>query len=177
MVAGATGVEIAGQIRALVVRTLGSSFRRIDPENVRVLLIDAGQEPLHQFGDRLSQIAERELGQLGVELRMGVRVSAVDAESVILDGPAGRERIEARTVIWAAGVQASPHARMLAEASGASCDRAGRIAVLPDCTLPNHPSVFAIGDIRTKPLRQIVTAAADGATSSVFAEEYINELK
>jgi NADH dehydrogenase len=145
--AGATGVEIAGQIRALVVRTLGSSFRRIDPENVRVLLIDAGQEPLHQFGDRLSQIAERELGQLGVELRMGVRVSAVDSESVILDGPAGRERIEARTVIWAAGVSASPLARLLAEASGASCDRAGRIAVLPDCTLPNHPRVFAIGDM------------------------------
>ena len=78
--AGPTGVEIAGQIRALVVRTLGTSFRRIDPEHVRVLLIDAGHEPLHQFGDRLSEIAARELGQLGVELRMGVKVSAVDAE-------------------------------------------------------------------------------------------------
>ena len=78
---------------------------------------------------------------------MGVKVSAIDAEGLVLEGPAGHERIEARTVIWAAGVQASPLARMLAEASGASCDRAGRIAVLPDCTLPNHPSVFAIGDM------------------------------
>jgi len=145
--AGPTGVEIAGQIRALVVRTLGAGFRRINPEHVRVLLIDAGNEPLHQFGDRLSEIAGRELGHLGVELRMGVKVSAVDAESVTVDGPAGRERIEARTVIWAAGVQASPLARLLAEASGSSCDRAGRIAVGPDCTLPDHPNVFAIGDM------------------------------
>ena len=112
-----------------------------------MLLLDAGHEPLHQFGDRLSEIAARELGQLGVELRMGVRVTAVDAEAVVLEGPAGRERIEARTVIWAAGVQASPLARMLADASGASCDRAGRIEVLPDCTLPDHPEVFAIGDM------------------------------
>jgi NADH:ubiquinone reductase (H+-translocating) len=145
--AGATGVEISGQIRALVTKTLGAGFRRIHPEHVRVLLIDAGQEPLHAFGDRLAHIAERELGQLGVELRMGVRVSAVDAESVTLDSPQGRERIEARTVIWAAGVQASPLARLLAEASGSSVDRAGRIAIQPDCTLPDHPNVFAIGDM------------------------------
>jgi NADH dehydrogenase len=147
--AGPTGVEIAGQIRALAVRTLGTSFRRIDPRRVRVLLIDAGHEPLHQFGDRLSEIAARELGQLGVELRMGARVSAIDAEGIVLEGPAGRERIATRTVIWAAGVQASPLAGMLAAASGASCDRAGRIQVLPDCTIPGHPEVFAIGDMMT----------------------------
>ncbi len=117
--AGATGVEIAGQIRALAMRTLGTSFRRIDPTQVRVLLLDAGHEPLHAFGDRLSEIAARELGTLGVELRMGVKVTAVDAESVTLEGPSGPERIEARTVIWAAGVQASPLARLLAEASRA----------------------------------------------------------
>jgi NADH dehydrogenase len=145
--AGPTGVEIAGQIRALVVRTLGTSFRRIDPARVRVLLLDAGHEPLHTFGDRLSGIAARELADLGVELRMGVKVTAVDSEAVFLEGPAGPERIEARTVIWAAGVKASPLAGMLAAASGASCDRAGRIAVLPDCTLPDHPNVFAIGDM------------------------------
>jgi NADH dehydrogenase len=145
--AGPTGVEIAGQIRALVTRTLGTSFRRIDPAHVRVILLDAGHEPLHTFGDRLSAIAARELEQLGVELRMGVRVTATDAEGIVLESPAGRERIEARTVIWAAGVQASPLARMLATASGAAVDRAGRIQVLPDCTLPNHPRVFAIGDM------------------------------
>jgi NADH dehydrogenase len=145
--AGPTGVEIAGQIRALVVRTLGTSFRRLDPTKVRVLLLDAGSEPLHTFGDRLSGIAARELADLGVELRMGVRVTKVDSEAVFLEGPAGPERIEARTVVWAAGVRASPLAGMLATASGASCDRAGRIAVLPDCTLPDHPNVFAIGDM------------------------------
>ena len=145
--AGPTGVEIAGQIRNLVVRTLGTSFRRLDPAHVRVLLLDAGHEPLATFGDRLSGIAARELEDLGVELRMGVRVTAVDDEAVYLETPAGRERVEARTVIWAAGVKASPLAGMLAAASGASCDRAGRIAVLPDCTLPDHPDVFAIGDM------------------------------
>ncbi|HEY6476801.1 MAG TPA: NAD(P)/FAD-dependent oxidoreductase, partial [Polyangia bacterium] len=145
--AGPTGVEIAGQIKGLAVRALGTSFRHIDPTRMRVLLIDAGQEPLHQFGDRLSEVAARELGQLGVELRMGVKVTAVDPESIVLDGPAGRERIEARTVVWAAGVQASPLARLLATAAGAACDRAGRIEVGPDCTLPDHPEVFAIGDM------------------------------
>jgi NADH dehydrogenase len=145
--AGPTGVEIAGQIRALVVRSLGTSFRRLDPTQVRVLLLDAGKEPLATFGDRLSHIAARELADLGVELRMGVRVTEADAEGVFIETPAGRERIESRTVIWAAGVQASPLAGLLAKASGASCDRAGRIAVQPDCTLPDHPNVFAIGDM------------------------------
>ena len=145
--AGPTGVEIAGQVRALAVRSLGTSFRRIDPSRVRVLLLDAGHEPLSQFGDRLSEIAARELDSLGVELRMGVRVTAVDGESVTFEGPGGPERVAARTVIWAAGVQASPLARLLAEASGAVCDRAGRIETRPDCTLPKHPEVFAIGDM------------------------------
>jgi len=145
--AGPTGVEIAGQVRELAMRGLGTSFRRIDCGRVRVVLLDAGHEPLSQFGDRLSEIAARELGNMGVELRMGVRVTAVDAESVTFEGPGGPERIEARTVIWAAGVQASPLARLLAEASGATCDRAGRIEVRPNCTLPDHPEVFAIGDM------------------------------
>ncbi len=145
--AGPTGVEIAGQIRGLASRTLGSSFRRIDARKVRVLLVDAGHEPLHQFGDRLSEIASRELEQLGVELRMGVKVTKVDAEGLDLEGSSGTERVEARTVVWAAGVQASPLAGLLAAASGATCDRAGRIQIRPDCTLPDHPNVFAIGDM------------------------------
>ena len=146
--AGPTGVEIAGQVRELAQRALGTSFRRIDPTKVRVLLLDAGHEPLSHFGDRLSEIASRELAAMGVELRMGVRVTAVDDEAVVVQSPAGgSERIDARTVIWAAGVQASPLAGMLAAASGAIHDRAGRIEVNPDCTLPHHPDVFAIGDM------------------------------
>ncbi len=145
--AGPTGVEIAGQVRELAQRALGTSFRRIDPTSLRVVLLDAGREPLSHFGDRLSEIASRELGALGVELRMGVRVTSVDDEAVVVEGAAGSERIDARTVIWAAGVQASPLAGMLASASGAALDRAGRIEVRPDCTLPNRPEVFAIGDM------------------------------
>jgi NADH dehydrogenase len=145
--AGATGVEIAGQIRGLVARTLGSSFRRIQPTQVRVMLVDAGHEPLHAFGDRLSEIAVRELEQLGVELHMGVRVTSVDAEGLVLQGPSGSQRVEARTVVWAAGVHASPLAQLLATAAGATSDRAGRIEIRPDCTVPHHPEVFAIGDM------------------------------
>jgi len=145
--AGPTGVEIAGQIRELAQRALGTSFRRIDPSKVRVLLLDAGHEPLSHFGDRLAEIATRELTAMGVELRMGVRVTSADDESVTVQSPAGSERIDARTVIWAAGVQASPLAGMLATASGAPVDRAGRIEVAPDCTVPHYPDVFAIGDM------------------------------
>ena len=145
--AGPTGVEIAGQIRELAQRALGTSFRRIDPSKVRVLLLDAGHEPLSHFGDRLSEIASRELAAMGVELRMGVRVTSVDDQSVVVESPAGSERIDARTVIWAAGVQASPLAGMLAAASGATLDRAGRIEIKPDCTVPHYPDVFAIGDM------------------------------
>jgi NADH dehydrogenase len=145
--AGPTGVEIAGQVRELAQRALGTSFRRIDTTKVRVVLLDAGHEPLSHFGDRLSEIASRELSAMGVELRMGVRVTSVDDEAVVVQSPAGSERIDARTVIWAAGVQASPVAGMLATASGATQDRAGRIEVNPDCTLPNFPEVFAIGDM------------------------------
>ncbi len=145
--AGPTGVEIAGQVRELAQRVLGESFRRIDPSKVRVVLLDAGHEPLSHFGDRLAEIASRELTAMGVELRMGVRVTSVDDEAVVVQSAAGSERIDARTVIWAAGVQASPVAGMLAAASGAIQDRAGRIEVNPDCTLPNFPEVFAIGDM------------------------------
>ena len=147
--AGPTGVEISGQIRGLVTRTLGSSFRRIDPTHVRVLLVDAGHEPLHQFGDRLSEIAARELEQLGVELRMGVKVTAVDAEGLVLEGPSGSERVEARTVVWAAGVHASPLAGMPGHRlEAAACgSRVGRIRDRPRLHAPCHPEVFAIGDM------------------------------
>ncbi len=148
--AGPTGVELAGQIRELAYRSLTHDFRNIDPAAVRVILIDGGKEPLANFGDRLSERAAKELGKMGVELRMGLRVVGVDALGVdtqTADGEKGR--FECGTTIWAAGVQASPLAGMLAEATGAETDRAGRIAVLPDLTLPGHPEVFAVGDMAT----------------------------
>jgi NADH:ubiquinone reductase (H+-translocating) len=147
--AGPTGVELAGQIRELAVRSLRSDFRSIDPSSVRVVLLDGGPEPLANFGDRLSGKAVRDLERMGVELRMGARVVGVDGLGVDIEGPAGKDRITTGTTIWAAGVQASPLAARLAEASGAKTDRAGRIAVLADLTLPGNPEVFAVGDMAT----------------------------
>jgi NADH dehydrogenase len=146
--AGPTGVELAGQIRELAYRSLGHEFRRIDPSSVRVILIDGGKEPLANFGDRLSERATKALTKMGVELHMGLRVVGVDPLGVETQTAAGEKgRFECGTAIWAAGVQASPLAALLAEATGAETDRAGRISVLPDLSLPGHPEVFAVGDM------------------------------
>ena len=145
---GATGVELAGQIAELSRSGLTHNFRRIDQSSMRVVLVDGGKEILAGFGDRLSAKAAKELERLGVEIRTGTVVSGIDAFGVDVSGHDGaRDRIPCRTKIWAAGVTASPLAGLLAEASGATCVRAGRIAVLPDCTLPDHPEVFAVGDM------------------------------
>ncbi len=146
--AGPTGVELAGQIRELACRSLTHDFRTIDPASVRVILIDGGKEPLANFGDQLSGRARAELEEMGVELQMGLRVVGVDAFGVDTEGGVGgKGRFECATTIWAAGVQASPLAAKLAEATGATTDRAGRIEVLPDLSLPGHPEVFALGDM------------------------------
>lgn len=145
---GPTGVEIAGQIAEMSRRSLGLNFRRADPANVRVLLFEGGNEVLANFGDNLSRHAERELKKTGVETHTSSIVTGVDADGVDYKTPDGStRRFDSKTVIWAAGVTASPLARLLAEATGAECDRAGRVEVLPDCTLPGHPEVFAIGDM------------------------------
>jgi NADH dehydrogenase len=147
--AGPTGVELAGQVRELATRSLRGEFRSFDPASVRVLLLDGGTEPLRAFGDRLSGKASAMLGRLGVELRMGARVTDIDQHGVEVQTSEGTERIEARTVVWAAGVQASPLAALLAESTGAETDHMGRVAVLPDLTLPGHPEVFCVGDMTT----------------------------
>ena len=147
--AGPTGVELAGQMRELAVRSLKDNFRTFEASSVRVLLLDGGKEPLATFGDKLSGEATKMLEHLGVELKMGARVTDIDAHGVVVETEKGNEHIEARVVVWAAGVQASPLASMLAQASGAETDRSGRIATLPDLTLPGHPEVFAVGDMVT----------------------------
>jgi NADH dehydrogenase len=145
---GPTGVELAGQIRELATRSLRREFRRFDPTTVRVVLLDAGGEPLPSFGGKLAHKASKTLTRMGVELRMHARVIGVDAFGVDIEGEDHtKERIDAHTVVWAAGVQASPLAAKLAAASGAETDRAGRIMVEPDLTLPGHPEVFAVGDM------------------------------
>jgi NADH dehydrogenase len=146
--AGPTGVELAGQIRELALRTLRDEFRAIDPELCQVLLLDGGAQPLATFGDKLSGRAARTLRSLGVDFRPHSLVTGVDASGLDVKGPDGTvQRVPARTVIWAAGVQASPLAKALADGSGAELDRQGRIQVEPDCTLPGHPEVFAVGDM------------------------------
>jgi NADH dehydrogenase len=146
---GPTGVEIAGQIAELSRRVLTKDFRRIDPTSARILLFDGGGAVLASFGDRLSGKAAQGLERLGVEIHTNSIVTDIDRSSVVVKSGDDERRIAARTKVWAAGVQASPLAKMLADASGADCDRAGRVSVLPDCTLPGHPEVFAIGDMMT----------------------------
>ena len=107
----------------------------------------AGKEVLASFGDRLSSKASKGLESLGIELHMSSIVTDVDRTGVVVKQGDDERRIAAGTKIWAAGVQASPLARMLGEATGAEVDRAGRVSVLPDCTLPGHPEVFVIGDM------------------------------
>jgi NADH dehydrogenase len=145
--AGPTGVELAGQIRELARRSLRREFRTFDPASVRVVLLDAGPEPLAGFGHRLAEKATEELEGLGVELRMGARVTGIDAFGVDYETTDGKDRIATHIVVWAAGVKASPLAAKLAAASGATTDRIGRIQVEPDLTLPNHPEIFAVGDM------------------------------
>jgi NADH:ubiquinone reductase (H+-translocating) len=145
--AGPTGVEMAGQIAELSKRSLKRNFRNIDPASARVLLFDGGSEPLATFGERLCVKATHEIERTGVELRMHSRVTDVTPDEIVLDGPDGREQIACHTKVWAAGVQASPLGALLAKASDAETDRAGRVKVLPDCTLPGHPEVFVVGDL------------------------------
>jgi len=146
--AGPTGVELAGQIRELATKTLCAEFREAKPEDARVLLFDGGSAPLAVFGERLSGKAEQALGKLGVEMRMGTVVTGVDASGLVVrDHEGATTRYEAGTVLWTAGVEAPAFATALANATGAECDRAGRILVRPDLTIPGHPEISVIGDL------------------------------
>ena len=146
--AGPTGVEMAGQIAELARDTLRRDFRSIDPRHARVLLVEAADRVLTAFPPSLSRRAALQLEHLGVTPALERTVVGVDEQGVTVAAPGGeQEHFEARTVIWAAGVTASGLARRLAELTGAELDRAGRIAVEPDLTLPGHPEVLALGDM------------------------------
>jgi NADH dehydrogenase len=143
---GPTGVEMAGAIAELAKRALASDFRCIDPRCARIILVEAGPRLLAPFAPSLSEAARRSLEQLGVEVRLGAVVTDCDCTRVSL----GQERIETRTIMWAAGVKASPAAEWLAVSS----DRAGRVQVQADLSVPGHPNIFVIGDA--------AAASADG---------------
>src|SRR5690606_33360122 len=137
--AGATGVELAGTLAEIARRTLKGEFRRFDPRNARVVLVEGTDRVLPPYPPNLSEKARRQLERIGVTVWLGKRVTAVDAEGVTL----GADRIAARTVIWAAGVTSSPLGRTL----GVPLDRAGRVKVEPDLTVPGDPDVYVVGDL------------------------------
>jgi NADH dehydrogenase len=141
---GATGVEMAGAIAELAKRALAADFRVIDPRSARVILLEAGPRLLPSFDPSLSEAAKHSLERLGVEVRLGAGVTDMDSSGVSI----GQERIESRTAIWAAGVMASPAGRWLE----AETDRAGRVIVNADLTVPGHPNIFVIGDTAHVPM-------------------------
>jgi NADH dehydrogenase len=146
--AGPTGVEMAGQIAELARDTLRGDFRSADPATGRILLVEAADRVLTGFPPSLSKKAERSLRRLGVTPVLDSTVVDVDETGVtIRDADGATQRVPARTVVWAAGVTASGLASALAAATGAEQDRAGRVTVEPDLTLPGHPEVFALGDM------------------------------
>jgi NADH dehydrogenase len=175
--AGPTGVEMAGQLAELAHRSLRGNFRHIDPSQARILLVDPVPQVLPGYPEKLQESAARTLEGLGVELLMNHKVVDVGADHVDVEGPDGtRTRIDAQTKVWAAGVAASPLGRLLGERTGAEVDRAGRVSVEPNGSLPGHPEVFVVGDMAS---REGVPGVAPAAMQSgrYAAEEIIRHVK
>ncbi|MCZ2495645.1 NAD(P)/FAD-dependent oxidoreductase [Xylophilus sp. Kf1] len=146
--AGPTGVEMAGTLTEIARLTLPGEFRNIDPASAQVLLIEGGPRVLASFPETLSEKARLQLVHLGVEVRTGTRVTHIDRNGLQAQAADGTAyRIPSRCMVWAAGVAASPLARLLGEATGATVDRAGRVAVEPDLSLPGHPDISVVGDM------------------------------
>jgi NADH dehydrogenase len=154
--AGPTGVEMAGAIGGLAHKTMVSDFRHINPKQARIILVEALPRILPTFDEKLAHKAHKALNRLGIEVRTNSPVQAIDSEGVVIAG----ERIPAKTVIWTAGVAASPAGRWLS----AETDRAGRVKVGSDASVPGHPNIFVIGDTASftehgKPLPGVAQAA------------------
>ncbi|WP_345419561.1 NAD(P)/FAD-dependent oxidoreductase [Pseudonocardia xishanensis] len=145
--AGPTGVEITGQLSELAQYVLPKEYRSIDTREARIILLDAAPSVLPPFAPKLQKYTQRRLEKMGVEIRLNTAATDMDAETITVKGPKGVDTITAKTKIWAAGVQASPLAKVLAAATGTETDRAGRLAVDPDCSVPGADGVYAIGDM------------------------------
>jgi NADH dehydrogenase len=158
---GPTGVEMAGQLAELSRRGLTGEYRNFDPAATRVLLIEAAPAVLGGFGEKLSEHTKQELEKVGVEVHVNTKVVGVDQNGVEVEGPDGsRRRIRSAVKVWAAGVSASPLGGLLAAAPGVQRNRAGQLAVNPDCSLPGHPEVFVIGDMMQLPGKPAVAQVA-----------------
>ncbi|MBS0309266.1 MAG: NAD(P)/FAD-dependent oxidoreductase [Proteobacteria bacterium] len=140
---GATGVEMAGTMAEIARHTLHGEFRRIDSRQARVVLLEGNDRVLPPFPPDLSEKARKQLEKLGVEVRTSCRVTAIDADGLTFTSAQGEERLVAKTVIWAAGVAASP----LGKSLGVALDRAGRVPVEPDLSIAGHPEVYVVGDL------------------------------
>ena len=145
--AGPTGVELVGQLAELAHQVLPREYRSVSTTEARILLVEAAPAVLGAFHPKLQRYTQRRLEKMGVEVRLNATAVAMDHDSITVQHPGGEERIPARTKIWAAGVRASPLAGLLAAATGADTDRGGRLMVRPDCSLPGHPEIFAVGDM------------------------------
>jgi NADH dehydrogenase len=171
---GPTGVELAGQIRELATKTLRAEYRNIQPEEARVLLFDGGSAPLATFGPKLSAKVAQTLQKLGVELHMHSIVTNVSFGAIQVRSPDGSTTsYDTGTVLWAAGVEAPPLAAAVAKATGAKCDRAGRIMVEENCTIPGHPEIYVVGDMMS--LRQLPGVAEVAMQSGLYAGHHVNE--
>lgn len=144
---GPTGVELAGTLAEIARHTLPGEFRRIDPRQARVLLIEGNARVLQAMPEPLSERAREQLAALGVHVRLDARVTSIDAEGLDISTAAGPERLASRCVVWAAGVAASPLGRVLADATGSTLDRAGRLVVEPDLSIDCYPNIQVIGDL------------------------------
>jgi NADH dehydrogenase len=144
---GPTGVEMAGTLAEIARHTLEGEFRHIDPASAEVLLIEGGPRVLQAMPEGLSQKAKEQLERLGVKVRLDAKVTSIDATGLDIATAAGSERIASHCVVWAAGVAASPLGKLLATATGAETDRAGRVRVEPDLSLAGHPEISVVGDL------------------------------
>jgi NADH:ubiquinone reductase (H+-translocating) len=166
--AGPTGVELAGQIRELATKTLSREYRHIEPKDARVMLFDGVKAPLAGFGTKLSGKAAQALTDLGVELHMGSMVTNIDRGGLqVRDQDGNESRHDAGTVLWTAGVAAPPVAAELVQATGAERDKAGRVVVGDDLTVPGHPDIFVIGDVMS--LRGLPGVAEVAMQSGMYA--------
>lgn len=145
--AGPTGVELAGAVREIANHTLYDEFRKIDPSDAQIVLIERGPRVLHMYPEHLSEKAEASLRRLGVQVRTNTNLDHAEEGCLTVSEHGTSARLPANTVIWTAGVKASPLGKLLADKSGAALDHAGRVAVGPDLTLPGHPEIFVIGDL------------------------------
>ena len=175
---GPTGVELAGALGEIANDTLKRDFRSINPPDARIILVEAMDRVLPGYPEGRSRSAKRQLERLGAAVRTGTKVTKISGSQVTVEPTAGGppERIPTRTILWAAGVQASSFARIVAAATGAETDRAGRIKVGPDLTIPGHPEIFVIGDAAVqpwKPDKPVPGVAQGGIQAGRYAADAI----